>query len=111
MTTSPPSDADIDTAAEYFQRQLGCEVLDRRWRAPDGSGVAHIIAAAGQHVLHIGVIRQSAPGSRRYLSETKVRQFRHVALAWMQAHGTRYDQIKIEVVTIAREVTDEAEVS
>jgi Holliday junction resolvase-like predicted endonuclease len=106
MNTSPPSDADIDKAAAYFQRQLGCEILDRRWRAPDDSGVAHIIAAAGQHVLYVGVIRQPVRGMRRYLSKARVQQLQHVAVTWMEAHGVRYDRVKVEVVTIARDAGD-----
>jgi hypothetical protein len=109
MIASHPADADIEKAAGYFRQTRGCEVLDRRWRAPDGGGEAHILAAVGQHVLYVGVIRHHAPGSRRFLGKKDVERFRRIGLAWMDAHGARYDRVEVEVVTIARDVIGETE--
>jgi Holliday junction resolvase-like predicted endonuclease len=101
MTTSPPSDADIDCAAKYLQKH-GCTELDRHWPAPDSSDEVSIIAAK-HSVLVIGTITLTPGGpclGRIAMKEAEVHQLRRLALAWADAHGARYEQVRVRVIMI-----------
>ena len=110
MNAWPPPDADTDRAAECLRRH-GFPELDRHWVKP-GVGAADLMASR-RRVLVIGKIR-FAPHSRSFgraeISEKQIRRLRGVAGAWAQAHGTRYEQIRVWVITLSQTSADGQEV-
>jgi putative endonuclease len=93
--------------AEQYLQGTGLRVLDRDWH--HGDGRLDVIAADGQHVLVVCMVRTMRRGARQRpldaISKTRVRSKRRLAVIWMREHGVRYDQIRIDVLGLLHEGT------
>jgi putative endonuclease len=92
-------------AAEYLEN-LGYRILDRNWRSADGE--LDIVAADRQTFVAVEVKTRSG---RRYgtpleaVGRDKLRRLRRLAVLWLNAHGIRFDQVRIDVVALMLEGT------
>jgi putative endonuclease len=92
-------------AADYLE-SCGLRILDRNWRSADGE---IDIVAAERHVLVVCEVKSRT--SARYgspleaVSRVKLGRLRKLAVQWLNAHGVRFDQVRIDVVGLVYEGT------
>jgi putative endonuclease len=92
-------------AADYLE-SAGLRILDRNWRCQDGE---IDIVAVDRHVFVICEVKTRS--SIRYgtpveaVGRAKLRRLRRLAVLWLNAHGVRYDQIRIDVIGLVYEGT------
>jgi putative endonuclease len=96
-----------EQAAVSYLEGLGFRILDRNWRCPDGE--IDIVAADRRSLVICEVKTRS--GTRfgsplDAVGHAKRRRLRRLAAQWLAAHGTRFDQIRIDVVGLLRDGTD-----
>lgn len=92
-------------AAEYLQ-SCGFRILDRNWRSADGE--IDIVAAERQVLVVCEVkartgVRYGSP--LEAVSRAKLGRLRRLAVQWLNAHGVRFDQVRIDVVGLVYEGT------
>jgi putative endonuclease len=92
-------------AAEYLESS-GLRILDRNWRSADGE---IDIVAVERHVLVVCEVK-SRTGTRygtplEAVSRAKRARLRKLAVQWLNAHGVRFDQVRIDVVGLVYEGT------
>jgi putative endonuclease len=90
-------------AVEYLQG-CGFRILDRNWRCNGGE---LDIVAAERHVL-VACEVKSRSGARYgspldAVGKAKQKRLRKLAVAWINAHGVRFDAIRIDVVGLVYE--------
>jgi putative endonuclease len=89
-------------AADFLERSE-LRILDRNWRCPDGE---IDIVALERRTLVICEVKTRSSG--RYgtpleaISARKRIRLRKLAVAWVQAHGLFYDEIRIDVVGVLK---------
>jgi putative endonuclease len=89
--------------AADFLEQSELRILDRNWRCPDGE---IDIVALERRTLVICEVKTRSSG--RYgtpleaISARKRVRLRKLAVAWVQAHGLFYDEIRIDVVGVLK---------
>jgi putative endonuclease len=92
-------------AADYLE-SCGLRILDRNWRSADGE---IDIVAVERHVLVVCEVKSRT--STRYgspleaVSRAKRIRLRRLAVQWLNAHGVRFDQVRIDVVGLVYEGT------
>jgi putative endonuclease len=92
-------------AAKYLESH-GLRILDRNWRSADGE--IDIVAVERQVLV---VCEVKARTSVRYgspleaVSRAKRARLRRLAVQWLNAHGVRFDQVRIDVVGLVYEGT------
>src|ERR1700746_3224568 len=92
-------------AAEYLE-SCGFRILDRNWRSADGE---IDIVAVERHVLVVCEVKSRT--SVRYgspleaVSRAKRGRLRRLAVQWLNAHGVRFDQVRIDVVGLVYDGT------
>ena len=92
-------------AAEYLE-SLGFRILDRNWRCAQGE---IDIVAVERHTLVVCEVK-SRTGVRygtplEAVSRAKQARLRRLAVQWLNAHGVRFDQVRIDVVGLVYEGT------
>ncbi|MBV9093950.1 MAG: YraN family protein [Streptosporangiaceae bacterium] len=92
-------------AAEYLE-SCGLRILDRNWRC--ASGEIDIVATE-RHVLVVCEVK-SRTGTRygsplEAVNRAKRARLRRLAAQWLNAHGVRFDQVRIDVVGLIYEGT------
>ena len=92
-------------AAEYLE-SCGLRILDRNWRCAVGE--IDIVAVERNALV---VVEVKARTSLRYgspleaVSRVKQARLRKLAVHWLNAHGIRFDQVRIDVVGVVYEGT------
>ena len=92
-------------AAEYLESH-GLRILDRNWRSADGE---IDIVAVERRVLVVCEVKSRT--SVRYgspleaVSRVKRARLRRLAVQWLNAHGVRFDQVRIDVIGLMYEGT------
>jgi putative endonuclease len=92
-------------AADYLV-SCGFRILDRNWRSADGE---IDIVAVERHVLVVCEVKSRT--STRYgspleaVSRAKRARLRRLAVHWLNAHGVRFDQVRIDVVGLVSDGT------
>jgi len=92
-------------AAEYLEK-LGYRILDRNWRC--ATGEIDIVAVDRRVFVVCEVKTRSGVGFGTPLEavgRVKLRRLRMLAVAWLNAHGVRFDQVRIDVVGLVYEGT------
>jgi putative endonuclease len=92
-------------AAEYLESQ-GLRILDRNWRSADGE---IDIVAAERHVLVVCEVKSRTSvrygGPLEAVGRAKRARLRRLAVQWLNAHGIRFDQVRIDVIGLLYEGT------
>jgi putative endonuclease len=92
-------------AAEYLE-SCGLRVLDRNWRC--ASGEIDIVATERRTLV---VCEVKSRSGLRYgspleaVSRAKQARLRRLAASWLNAHGIRFDQVRIDVVGLVYDGT------
>ena len=92
-------------AAEYLE-SCGLRILDRNWRCAAGE---IDIVAVERHTLVVAEVK--ARTSLRYgspleaVNRAKRARLRRLAVLWLNAHGVRFDQVRIDVVGLVYDGT------
>ena len=92
-------------AAEYLE-SCGLRILERNWRSADGE---LDIVAVERHVPVVCEVK--CRSGLRYgspleaVSPDKRSRLRRLAVQWLNAHGVRFDQVRIDVVGLIYEGT------
>jgi putative endonuclease len=92
-------------AAEYLE-SCGLRILDRNWRCAAGE---IDIVAVERHTLVVAEVK--ARTSLRYgspleaVNQAKRARLRRLAVQWLNAHGVRFDQVRIDVVGLVYDGT------
>jgi putative endonuclease len=95
-----------ELAAADYLRSIGLRILDQNWRCDLGE---IDIVAVDRHVFVVCEVKTRS--GVRYgtpleaVTRTKLRRLRKLAVAWLNAHGVRFDQVRIDVVGIVCEGT------
>jgi putative endonuclease len=92
-------------AADYLQA-AGLRILDQNWRCEIGE--IDIVAVDRQVFVVCEVKTRSGVGYGTPLdavTRAKLRRLRRLAVAWLNAHGVRFDQVRIDVVGLICEGT------
>jgi putative endonuclease len=95
---------DGEQAAVDYLAARGLRILDRNWRCDIGE---IDIVAVDRHEFVICEVKTRS--GNRYgtpleaVTKAKLRRLRRLAVAWLNAHGVRFDQIRIDVVGLVRE--------
>ncbi len=93
-----------EQAAADYLRDHGFRILDRNWRC--GGGEIDIVATEGRTFVACEVKTRSGT---RYgtpadaVGYAKRRRLRRLAAQWLSAHGTRFDQVRIDVLGLLRD--------
>lgn len=97
---------DGEQAAVNYLEGLGFRVLDRNWRCADGE---IDIVAVERHTFVVCEVKTRS-GTRygtplEAVGRAKRQRLRRLAVRWLNAHGVRFDQIRIDVVGLLYEGT------
>jgi putative endonuclease len=92
-------------AADYLEK-AGFRILDRNWRCATGE---IDIVAVDRHVFVVCEVKTRS-GTRygtplEAVGRAKLRRLRRLAVEWLNAHGVRFDQIRIDIVGLVYEGT------
>ena len=95
-----------EQAAVSYLEGCGFRILDRNWRCADGE--IDIVAVDKRTFVVCEVKTRS--GTRfgtplDAVGRDKQRRLRRLAVQWLNAHGIRFDQIRIDVLGLLREGT------
>jgi putative endonuclease len=95
-----------EQAAVDYLMERGFRILDRNWRCADGE---IDIVAVERHSLVVCEVKTRS-GTRygtplEAVSPAKHRRLRRLAVQWLNAHGIRFEQIRIDVVGLLYEGT------
>jgi putative endonuclease len=92
-----------EQAAVDYLTEHGFRILDRNWRC--ASGELDIVAVE-RHVFVVCEVKtRSGTGYGTPLEavgRAKQRRLRQLAIAWLAAHGIRFEQIRVDVVGLVR---------
>ena len=93
-----------EQAAVNYLEGCGFRILDRNWRSADGE---IDIVAVERHTFVVCEVKTRS-GTRfgtplDAVGSAKRRRLRRLAAQWLAAHGTRFDQIRIDVVGLLRD--------
>jgi putative endonuclease len=95
---------DGEQAAADYLTGCGFRILDRNWRCAGGE---LDIVAVERHVFVVCEVKtRSGTGYGTPLEavgKQKQRRLRGLAVAWLTAHGIRFEQIRVDVVGLVRE--------
>ncbi len=101
MTTSRATARDPFPLVEQHLRSTGFRVLDQCW---DTDPDPRVVIAADHDVLVACLVktsgRRSRSGSADVINRTTVRALRRMAVAWMDSHATRFEQVRIDVIGV-----------
>ncbi len=95
-----------EQAASEYLESCGMRILDRNWRSADGE---IDIVAVDRRVLVVCEVKSRT--STRYgspleaVSRAKRARLRRLAVQWLNAHGIRFDEVRIDVVGLLYEGT------
>jgi putative endonuclease len=95
-----------EQAAADYLTSCGLRILDRNWRSADGE---IDIVAVDRQVLVVCEVKSRT--SVRYgspleaVSRAKRARLRRLAVRWLNAHGVRFDQVRIDVVGLVYDGT------
>jgi len=95
-----------EQAAADYLTSCGLRILDRNWRSADGE---IDIVAAERRVLVVCEVKSRT--STRYgspleaVSRAKRSRLRRLGVQWLNAHGVRFDQVRIDVVGLVYDGT------
>src|SRR5215475_2077662 len=90
-------------AVEYLQG-CGFRILDRNWRCAGGE---LDIVAVDRRVFVVCEVK--ARSGRLYgtpleaVTRQKQQRLRRLAIAWLNAHGIRFEQVRVDVVGLVRD--------
>jgi len=92
-------------AAEYLE-SCGLRILDRNWRCAVGE--IDIVAVDRRTLVIVEV--KSRTGTRcgsplEAVSRAKRARLRRLAVQWLNAHGIRFDQVRVDVVGLVYDGT------
>ncbi len=93
-----------EQAAVGYLEGCGFRILDRNWRCADGE-IDIVAADRGTFV----VCEVKTRSGTRFgtpldaVGQAKRRRLRRLAAQWLAAHGSRFDQIRIDVVGLLRD--------
>jgi putative endonuclease len=92
-------------AVEYLE-SVGFRILDRNWRCAEGE---IDIVAADRHVFVVCEVKTRS-GTRfgtplEAVGRTKLRRLRKLAVLWLNAHGIRYELVRVDIVGLVYEGT------
>lgn len=93
-----------EQAAVSYLRDHGYRILDRNWRCEGGE--IDIVAAERRTFVVCEVktrsgTRYGSPADA--VGHVKRRRLRRLAALWLSAHGTRFDDIRIDVLGLLRD--------
>jgi putative endonuclease len=93
-----------EQAAADYLTERGFRILDRNWRCADGE---IDIVAVERHSLVICEVKTRS-GTRygtplEAVGRLKHGRLRRLAVLWLNAHGVRFDQIRIDVLGLLRD--------
>jgi putative endonuclease len=97
---------DGEQAAVTYLEGCGFRILDRNWRCADGE---IDIVAVERHTFVVCEVKTRS--ATRYgtpleaVGSAKRRRLRRLAVRWLNAHGVRFEQIRIDVVGLLYEGT------
>jgi putative endonuclease len=97
---------DGEQAAVKYLESCGFRILDRNWRCADGE---IDIVAVERHTFVVCEVKTRS-GTRygtplEAVGTAKRRRLRRLAVCWLNAHGIRFDQIRIDVLGLLHEGT------
>ncbi|MGP0024248.1 MAG: YraN family protein [Streptosporangiaceae bacterium] len=92
-------------AADYLEAG-GFRILERNWRCADGE---IDIVAVDRHTFVVCEVKTRS-GTRygtplESVSRPKRSRLRRLAVRWLTAHGVHFDQVRIDVVGVTRDVS------
>ena len=92
-------------AAEYLE-SCGLRILDRNWRC--AAGEIDIVAVDRRTLVVVEV--KSRTGTQcgsplEAVSRAKRARLRRLAVQWLNAHGIRFDQVRVDVVGLVYDGT------
>jgi putative endonuclease len=93
-----------EQAAVDYLKGCGYRILDRNWRG--AAGELDIVAVERHVLVACEVKTRSGTGYGTPLeavSVAKRRRLRQLAVAWLSAHGIRFDRIRIDVLGLVRD--------
>jgi putative endonuclease len=93
-----------EEAAVHYLEGCGFRILDRNWRCAEGE--IDIVAVERCSLVVCEVKTRS--GTRygtpiEAVTRAKRRRLRKLAVCWLNAHGIRFDQVRIDVVGLLYE--------
>jgi putative endonuclease len=93
-----------EQAAADYLTERGFRILDRNWRCADGE---IDIVAVERHSLVVCEVKTRS-GTRygtplEAVGRAKRSRLRRLAVLWLNAHGVRFDQIRIDVLGLLYE--------
>jgi Holliday junction resolvase-like predicted endonuclease len=92
----PSRTAAISSAAASLAG-MGLTIFDRDWHHDDG--VLDIVAADNGVLVACVLQTRTRHGRPRDLSPARLRLARGLAARWMSEHGTRYERIRIDLIS------------
>jgi len=97
---------DGEQAAADYLKKCGFRILDLHWKCTEGELG---IVAAERHFLVVCEVKTRS-GTRygtplEKISRARQNQLRRLAAQWLNAHGVRFDQIRIDVIGLLYEGT------
>ena len=96
-----------EQAAVGYLESRGFRILDRNWRCPDGE-IDIVASDRGTFVVCEVKTRSGTRFGTPFdaVGQAKRRRLRRLAAQWLAAHGSRFDQIRIDVVGLLRDGAD-----
>ena len=95
-----------EQAASEYLESCGMRVLDRNWRSADGE--IDIVAVERRALVVCEVKTRTSMrygGPLEAVGRAKRARLRRLAVQWLNAHGIRFDEVRIDVVGLLYEGT------
>lgn len=86
---------ELDVVVDHLGRK-GMKVLDRQWKSAEGE--LDLVAAERGSLVVVALVPR-IPTSLP-LATPRARRLRRLAVAWMNAHGVRFDRIRVDVISV-----------
>jgi putative endonuclease len=96
-----------EQAAAEFLESAGYQILDRNWRC--ALGELDIAAAYRKHVFVVCEVKTRTGTTHgtplEAVRRDKLRRLRQLAVTWLNAHGIRYPEVRIDIIGVRFEGT------
>jgi putative endonuclease len=96
-----------EQAAAEFLESTGYELLDRNWRC--ALGELDIVAKYRGRVFVVCEVKTRSGVTHgtpfEAVSTAKLKRLRQLAVTWLNAHGVRFEEVRIDVIGVRYEGT------
>ena len=95
---------DGEQAAVTYLEGCGFRILDRNWRCADGEIDIVMVDRRALVACEVKTRSSTEYGTPlEAITRQKIRRLRHLAVAWVMAHGVLFDELRVDAVEVLKD--------